>query len=79
MPHSKYEENIKTFINKYWKENFKPPTIRDISRGCGISSSSVISYALNAMGHAGDGKSKNIIPDWVKKAITEYKEEQDEQ
>ena len=69
--------HIFDFINRYWKENFAPPSIRDIKDSCKVSSTSVVNYILDT--HAKsygvifkhNGKSRSITPLWVIDALSE--------
>jgi len=44
---------IVAFIQDFLVDRGYPPTVRDIMRGCGISSTSVVDYNLNALEQAG--------------------------
>ena len=46
---SRRQQQIIDFIYHFGKEGGYPPTIRDIARGCGISSTSVVDYNLNIL------------------------------
>ncbi len=37
------------YIRRFWSEKHYPPTVRDILNGCGISSTSVVSYNLDIL------------------------------
>ena len=50
---SSKQQNIFTFIHRFYKDAGYPPTIRDIVSGCGISSTSVVSYNLNILERQG--------------------------
>jgi repressor LexA len=39
-------QQIIDYIRRFWSEKHYPPTVRDILNGCGISSTSVVSYNL---------------------------------
>jgi hypothetical protein len=74
----KHDRKVIAFVNSYWKTQFRPPTIREISTACGISSVSVTRYTLRRL--ANDGKysfteheTRGIVPVWVKTAIENYK------
>lgn len=41
------------FIHSFWEDRGYPPTIRDIVKGCGISSTSVVNYNLNILEREG--------------------------
>ena len=40
---------MREFIQQFLDENGIPPTVRDIQRGCDISSTSVVDYNLRLM------------------------------
>ena len=42
-------QNIINFIYRFLEERRYPPTVRDIQRGCEISSTSVVNYHLNVL------------------------------
>ncbi len=46
---SSKQRHIIDFARHFWSERGYPPTIRDIASGCGISSTSVVSYNLNIL------------------------------
>ncbi len=43
------QQRIIEFIRRFQKERHFPPTVRDILRGCNISSTSVVDYNLNGL------------------------------
>jgi repressor LexA len=43
------QQQILDFIRDFIQEHGYPPTIRDIQRGCGVSSTSVVDYNLNVL------------------------------
>jgi repressor LexA len=43
------QQKILTFIRRFLTDNSYPPTIRDIVRGCGVSSTSVADYNLGIL------------------------------
>jgi repressor LexA len=47
------QERIITFVTEFLNDKGYPPTIRDIAAGCGISSTSVVTYNLNKLEQAG--------------------------
>ena len=49
-PKQKY---IISFIAEFLRDKGYPPSIRDIAKGCGISSTSVVAYNLNKLEEAG--------------------------
>ncbi len=50
---SKRQQRILDFIREFIRENGYPPTIRDIGRELGISSTSVVNYNLNVLEREG--------------------------
>jgi repressor LexA len=46
---SKTRERIYTFIRKFYREHDYAPTVRDILRGCRISSTAVVQHHLNVL------------------------------
>ncbi len=47
------QQHILDFVERFLNESGYPPTIRDIQAGCGISSTSVVDYNLNALENMG--------------------------
>jgi len=67
---------ILAFINSYWKEQYHPPTIREIKDAAKISSTSLVAYHLDKLRLGGQiirndtyAVSRAIVPIWVKRAI----------
>ncbi len=50
---SKRQEAIVNFIELFLDDNGYPPTIREIGKACGISSTSVVNYNLNKLEREG--------------------------
>ncbi len=50
---SSKQQHIIDFVRRFWVDRGYPPTIRDIVNGCGISSTSVVDYNLNALEREG--------------------------
>lgn len=46
---SERQQSILSFIEEFIEEHNYPPTVRDIQNGCGISSTSVVSYNLDRL------------------------------
>ena len=46
---SKTRERIYTFIRKFYREHDYAPTVRDILKGCSLSSTAVIQHHLNVL------------------------------
>ncbi len=46
---SKTRESIYTFIRKFFREHDYAPTVRDILRGCSLSSTAVVQHHLNVL------------------------------
>ena len=47
------QQRILNFINDFLEDSGYPPTIRDIVKGCGLSSTSVVAYNLDILGREG--------------------------
>ncbi len=47
------QQQMAKFIHSFWEDRGYPPTIRDIVKGCGISSTSVVNYNLNILEREG--------------------------
>lgn len=52
-PLSKRQQNILNYISDYMQKNRRPPTIREIGRAVGISSTSVVNYNLTKLKEKG--------------------------
>ena len=50
---SRKQKQVINFIRQYLRDNGYPPSVRDIGRGCNISSTSVVVYNLNKLEKAG--------------------------
>ncbi|MCL6649093.1 MAG: transcriptional repressor LexA [Chloroflexi bacterium] len=50
---SERQQKILAFVRQYTEEQGYPPSIRDICRGCGISSTSVVDYNLRLLEREG--------------------------
>ncbi len=50
---SSKQQKIVKFIDSFCEDRGYPPTIRDIARSCGLSSTSVVSYNLNILEREG--------------------------
>lgn len=70
-----YNDKVKQFIDNYWLKNFRSPNIREVGEHIGIESTGHIRYILDQLGYPGNATARNLIPEWVKKAIREYKGE----
>lgn len=46
-------DNIVTFILDYTEENGYPPTVREIGKGVGLSSTSTVQFHLDALMYQG--------------------------
>ncbi|MBI2847380.1 MAG: repressor LexA [Chloroflexi bacterium] len=49
------------FIRKFFEEKDRPPTIRDIQRGCNLSSTSVVEYNLRILEREGFLKRDRVV------------------
>ena len=47
------QQKMLEFIRDFYQENGFPPTVRDIQKGCGISSTSVVEYNLRILEREG--------------------------
>ena len=59
---SEKQQNILDFINQFHTDQGYPPTIREIQHSCGISSTSVVSYNINALKEKGYLDQRKNIP-----------------
>jgi len=50
---SKTRERIYTFIRQFYREHDYAPTVRDIQKGCGLSSTAVVQHHLNVLENEG--------------------------
>ena len=50
---SSKQESIIRFIREFLRSHSYPPSVRDIAKGCSISSTSVVAYNLNKLAQAG--------------------------
>ena len=69
---SERQQNILDFINQFLDEEGFPPTIREIQKSCDISSTSVVSYNIEALRKKGhlevkSNKSRGIINNQINK------------
>ncbi len=69
---SERQQNILDFINQFLDEDGFPPTIREIQKSCDISSTSVVSYNIEALRKKGhlevkSNKSRGIINNQINK------------
>lgn len=55
------QKQIITFIRQYLRDNGISPSIRDIAKGCNISSTSVVTYNLNKLEQAGHIRRRSDI------------------
>lgn len=53
MALSERQQHMYAFIQRFFAEKGRPPTIREIGAACGISSTSVVNYNLNILEKAG--------------------------
>ena len=51
--YSKTRENIFTYIKKFFRDRGYAPTVRDILKGCSISSTAVVQHHLNVLEREG--------------------------
>ena len=66
-------DDIEKFINAFWSQHYHSPTMREISAGVGIPSTSHTWYIIRKMSERGvivyNHTSRSIVPLWVKTAI----------
>ncbi len=73
-----YDNAVAAYIDQFWREHFRSPTVRDIARGCNISSTAVARNVIERVAQRRgdtilhDGKARGIIPRWVIHAIRKY-------
>lgn len=75
-------KKIIAFVDEFWAKNYRPPTYRDIMRGCNISSLSVVSHWVRRFALSGrwevdmeHNSNRSIVPDWVVEAINTYRKQ----
>lgn len=47
------QKKIFEYIRNFWENHGYPPTVRDIAKGCGVSSTSVVDYNLKSLERQG--------------------------
>ena len=57
------QQRILDFIDEFMEEAGFPPTVRDIVRGCGLSSTSVADYNLRILER--EGRLRRRPPPWA--------------
>jgi hypothetical protein len=62
---------IMQYISDFWKNNYYPPTIRDVQKGCEMSSTSVACYVMKESVQTGELMIRNghPIPAWIVSSI----------
>lgn len=71
-PHKgKYDDIVSSFIDEFWKREFRSPTLREIIETCGTKSTSVTRHVVRKIAKArGDViEGCRITPGWVIEAI----------
>lgn len=75
-------KRIIAFVDEFWAKNYRPPTYRDIMRGCGLSSTSVVAQWVQRFAMSGRWMAdmeymsgRSIVPDWVVEAINTYRKQ----
>lgn len=61
----KYDAVVAEAINSFWIENKYPPTLRDIMKITGISSTCTCRYAIRKIDGIRFAENSRIIPKWV--------------
>ncbi len=73
-----YDNAVSAYIDEFWRKNFRSPTIREIARGCHITSTAAARNTIERVARRRgdtvlkDGTSRGIIPRWVIHAIKKY-------
>lgn len=76
-----YDKKAESFIDSYWRKHFCAPSFREIMKAVrGKSTASMSSvvrrYRKYGCGRREKVKSRQIVPNWVVDAISNYKPEQ---
>lgn len=73
---SNRRDRVVEFVEQYYAKHFRPPTVREISAGADISSTSMVTYHLRALCKEGrlldtgeHGESRCYVPAWLPEAI----------
>jgi len=61
----KYDAKMKVAIDVFWQQNKYPPTLRDLMKIVGISSTSVCRYVIRHLDGVRIAKNGRVIPLWV--------------
>ena len=68
-------KRVMDFINGFYAQHYRPPTLREVKAGTGILSTSNVAFHLGKLveagklQHCGDGKHRAYVPHWVVSAI----------
>lgn len=71
----KYDAAVAAFIDSFWLENIRSPTLREITAGVNSPSTFTISCAVKRIAKARgdflfkDGSARGIVPRWVQEAV----------
>jgi SOS-response transcriptional repressor LexA len=71
----KYDDAIVKVVNEFWRAQYRSPTIREIMRAVGSTSTSAIYGAVKRLALKNnwtiqrEASQRGIIPSWVVKAI----------
>ncbi len=70
-----YRDAVIRYINDYWREQFRSPTLREICDACDIPSTSTMHYILSSLTREGivemtPNTSRSIVPVWVRVALS---------
>jgi hypothetical protein len=74
-PYTPRDAAVATFIDDFWASHYRSPSLREIVKGCGLSSTSVAHNVIRRLAKrrgdhlATDGTSRGITPKWVREAI----------
>ena len=68
-------KRVMEFINEFYAQHYRPPTLREIQKNTGIESTSNVAFHLRKLveegqlHHSGEGKHRAYVPHWVVDAI----------
>ena len=70
---------VMAYVDRFWCERCYSPNTREIMAGCGIPSTSVVRYTLDALQAAGYltvdyNVARSIVPDWVRDLVATTQE-----
>jgi hypothetical protein len=72
----KYDEAVSSFVDDFWRNKFRSPTIKEVMAACGITSTSVAYYVIRKIAKTrgdvfagSETTHTRITPQWVIAAI----------